>query len=146
VREYLDNGGNASAAAVVAYPDWKYAKEHGWEVLNSVGVRTLLQKAFDHAGLTPGKLAEVISDALTAVTEKGNEDHAIRLRAVELAFKVISPLLQQEEKPEEPPLVQLDMDPRIIFFIAATGREPNVIEMKQLMERPPINGSADSGN
>lgn len=76
VAEYVKNGGNASAAAKVAYPDQSElsAKKQGWENLSKPNLAAAIRKEFAKQGVTLDKAIRPIVKGLEAKDKDGNDD------------------------------------------------------------------------
>ena len=76
VAEYARNGGNASAAAKVAYPDQseKAAAHQGWENLQKPQLAAAIRKEFAKQGVTLDKAIRPIVKGLEAKDKDGNDD------------------------------------------------------------------------
>lgn len=76
VAEYTRNGGNASAAAKVAYPDQseKVAAHQGWENLQKPQLAAAIRKEFARQGITLDKAIRPIVKGLEAKDKDGNDD------------------------------------------------------------------------
>ena len=76
VAEFVKNGGNASAAAKVAYPDQKeeVAAHQGWENLQKPQIVAAIRKEFAKQGVTLDKAIRPIVKGLEAKDKDGNDD------------------------------------------------------------------------
>ena len=76
VAEYTRNGGNATAAAKVAYPEQTdaSAKQQGWENLTKPNLAAAIRKEFAKQGVTLDKAIRPIVKGLEAKDKYGNDD------------------------------------------------------------------------
>ena len=76
VAEYTRNGGNATAAAKVAYPEQTdaSAKQQGWENLTKPNLAAAIRKEFAKQGVTLDKAIRPIVKGLEAKDKDGNDD------------------------------------------------------------------------
>lgn len=76
VAEYTRNGGNATAAAKVAYPEQTEAsaKQQGWENLNKPNLAKAIRAEFVKQGVTLDKAIRPIVKGLEAKDKDGNDD------------------------------------------------------------------------
>lgn len=76
VAEYVKNGGNATAAAKVAYPEQTdaSAKQQGWENLNKPNLAAAIRREFAKQGVTLDKAIRPIVKGLEAKDKDGNDD------------------------------------------------------------------------
>lgn len=76
VAEYARNGGNATAAAKVAYPEQTdaSAKQQGWENLNKPNLAAAIRREFAKQGVTLDKAIRPIVKGLEAKDKDGNDD------------------------------------------------------------------------
>jgi len=107
-KEFVENGQNGKAAAMVAYPDASpdSAKVTASRNLDNPKILSLIENALNKKGVTEDAIAETISDALKAkksyvqvesfgrgessssLVESEVPDHATRLKAAEMATKL----------------------------------------------------------
>ena len=75
-KELIKNGGNATAAAQVAYPNATYgsAKVIGWENLTKLNLAKEIRKTFAKQGVTLDKAIRPIVKGLEAKDKDGNDD------------------------------------------------------------------------
>lgn len=83
VAEYVKNGGNATAAAKVAYPDQTdgSAKVQGWENLTKPNLAQAIRTEFARQGITLEKAIRPIVKGLEAKTKEGDDDLTKQLMA-----------------------------------------------------------------
>lgn len=76
VAEYVRNGGNATAAAKVAYPEQTdaSAKQQGWENLTKPNLAAAIRREFAKQGVTLDKAIRPIVKGLEAKDKDGNDD------------------------------------------------------------------------
>lgn len=76
VAEYVKNGGNATAAAKVAYPEQTdaSAKQQGWENLTKPNLAAAIRREFAKQGVTLDKAIRPIVKGLEAKDKDGNDD------------------------------------------------------------------------
>lgn len=76
VAEYTRNGGNATAAAKVAYPNQTEASatQQGWENLRKPDLAAAIRKEFAKQGVTLDKAIRPIVKGLEAKDKDGNDD------------------------------------------------------------------------
>lgn len=76
VAEYTRNGGNATAAAKVAYPEQTdaSAKQQGWENLTKPNLAKAIRAEFAKQGVTLDKAIRPIVKGLEAKDKDGNDD------------------------------------------------------------------------
>lgn len=76
VAELVKNGGNATAAAQVAYPNATYgsAKTIGWENMTKLDLAKAIREEFKRQGVTLEKVLKPIVKGLEAVDKEGNDD------------------------------------------------------------------------
>lgn len=76
VAEYVKNGGNATAAAKVAYPNQTdgSAKVQGWENLTKPNLAQAIRAEFAKQGVTLEKAIRPIVKGLEAKTKDGEDD------------------------------------------------------------------------
>lgn len=74
--EVVKNGGNATAAAQVAYPNATYgsAKTIGWENMTKLDLAKAVREEFKRQGVTLEKALKPIVKGLEAVDKEGNDD------------------------------------------------------------------------
>ena len=74
--EVVKNGGNATAAAQVAYPNATYgsAKTIGWENMTKLDLAKAIREEFKRQGVTLEKAIKPIVKGLEAVDKEGNDD------------------------------------------------------------------------
>lgn len=74
--ELVKNGGNATAAALKAYPNATYAsaKTIGWENMTKLDLAKSIRKEFSRQGVTLEKALRPIVKGLEAVDKEGNDD------------------------------------------------------------------------
>ena len=74
--EVVKNGGNATAAAQVAYPNGTYgsAKTIGWENMTKLDLAKAIREEFKRQGVTLEKVLKPIVKGLEAVDKEGNDD------------------------------------------------------------------------
>lgn len=74
--EVVKNGGNATAAAQVAYPNATYgsAKTIGWENMTKLDLAKAIREEFKRQGVTLEKVLKPIVKGLEAVDKEGNDD------------------------------------------------------------------------
>jgi len=83
VAELVKNGGNATAAAQVAYPNATYgsAKTIGWENLTKLDLAKAIRAEFSKQGVTLEKALRPIVKGLEAKTKEGDDDLTKQLMA-----------------------------------------------------------------
>jgi len=76
VAEYVKNGGNATAAAKVAYPEQsdKSAAQQGWQNLQKLELAKAIRQEFAKQGVTLDKAIRPIAKGLEAKDKDGNDD------------------------------------------------------------------------
>ena len=76
VTEYVKNGGNATAAAKVAYPEQseKSAAQQGWQNLQKLELAKAIRQEFAKQGVTLDKAIRPIVKGLEAKDKDGNDD------------------------------------------------------------------------
>jgi phage terminase small subunit len=76
VAEYVKNGGNATAAAKVAYPEQsdKSAAQQGWQNLQKLELAKAIRQEFAKQGVTLDKAIRPIVKGLEAKDKDGNDD------------------------------------------------------------------------
>ena len=81
--ELIKNGGNATAAALKAYPNATYAsaKTIGWENMTKLDLAKAIRKEFSRQGVTLEKALKPIVKGLEAVDKEGNDDLDKQMRA-----------------------------------------------------------------
>lgn len=81
--ELIRNGGNATAAAQVAYPKATYgsAKTIGWENLTKLDLAKAIREEFSRQGVTLEKAVKPIVKGLEAKDKEGNDDLTKQLMA-----------------------------------------------------------------
>ena len=81
--ELIKNGGNATAAAQVAYPKATYgsARTIGWENLTKLDLATAIRAEFARQGVTLEKAVKPIVKGLEAKDKEGNADLTKQLMA-----------------------------------------------------------------
>lgn len=74
--EVVKNGGNATAAAQVAYPNATYgsAKTIGWENMTKLDLAKAIRQEFNRQGVTLEKAIRPVVKALEAKDRDGNDD------------------------------------------------------------------------
>ena len=86
VKEYIKSGGNATQAAMVAYPNAGYQTA---AAIASNNLKSLdIVAIFDKAGLTDEAIAKTLYKASRAKKDNGHPDWLPRLKASEMALKV----------------------------------------------------------
>lgn len=83
VAEVVKNGGNATAAAQVAYPNATYgsAKTIGWENMTKLDLAKAIREEFSKQGVTLEKAVKPIVKGLEAKDKEGNDDLTKQLMA-----------------------------------------------------------------
>lgn len=83
VAELVKNGGNATAAAQVAYPNATYesARTIGWENLTKLDLAKAIREEFSKQGVTLEKAVKPIVKGLEAKDKEGNDDLTKQLMA-----------------------------------------------------------------
>ena len=83
VAELVKNGGNATAAAQVAYPNATYgsAKTIGWENMTKLDLAKAIREEFSKQGVTLEKAVKPIVKGLEAKDKEGNDDLTKQLMA-----------------------------------------------------------------
>lgn len=81
--EVVKNGGNATAAAQVAYPNATYgsAKTIGWENMTKLDLAKAIREEFKRQGVTLEKVLKPIVKGLEAVDKEGHDDLTKQLMA-----------------------------------------------------------------
>ena len=81
--ELIKNGGNATAAALKAYPNATYrsAKTIGWENMTKLDLAKAIRKEFNRQGVTLEKALRPIVKGLEAKTKDGADDLDKQMRA-----------------------------------------------------------------
>jgi len=81
--EVVKNGGNATAAAQVAYPNATYrsAKTIGWENMTKLDLAKAIRQELNRQGATLEKAIRPIVKGLEAVDKEGNDDLTKQLMA-----------------------------------------------------------------
>lgn len=81
--EVVKNGGNATAAAQVAYPNATYgsAKTIGWENMTKLDLAKAIREEFKRQGVTLEKAIKPIVKGLEAIDKEGNDDLAKQMMA-----------------------------------------------------------------
>lgn len=81
--EVVKNGGNATAAAQVAYPNATYgsAKTIGWENMTKLDLAKAIREEFKRQGVTLEKAIKPIVKGLEAIDKEGNDDLTKQLMA-----------------------------------------------------------------
>ena len=81
--ELIKNGGNATAAALKAYPNATYAsaKTIGWENMTKLDLAKAIREEFSRQGVTLEKALKPIVKGLDAVDKEGNDDLDKQMRA-----------------------------------------------------------------
>lgn len=81
--EVVKNGGNATAAAQVAYPNATYgsAKTIGWENMTKLDLAKAIRKELNRQGVTLEKALRPIAKGLEAKTKDGADDLAKQMMA-----------------------------------------------------------------
>lgn len=81
--ELIKNGGNATAAAQVAYPNATYASARtiGWENLTKLDLAKAIRAEFSRQGVTLEKAVKPIVKGLEAKDKEGNDDLTKQLMA-----------------------------------------------------------------
>jgi phage terminase small subunit len=76
IAEYVKNGGNATAAAKVAYPEQsdKSAAQQGWQNLQKLELAKAIRQEFAKQGVTLDKAIRPIVKGLEAKDKDGNDD------------------------------------------------------------------------
>lgn len=81
--ELIKNGGNATAAALKAYPNATYAsaKTIGWENMTKLNLAKAVREEFSRQGVTLEKALRPIVKGLEATDKAGNDDLDKQMRA-----------------------------------------------------------------
>jgi phage terminase small subunit len=89
VAEYVKNGGNATAAAKVAYPEQsdKSAAQQGWQNLQKLELAKAIRQEFAKQGVTLDKAIRPIVKGLEAKDKDGNDDLQKQMMAHERWLK-----------------------------------------------------------
>ena len=90
--EYIRNGGNATQAAIKAYPNATLAsaQQIGWENLNKLELSKELRKEFARQGVTLEKAIKPVVKGLEAKDREGNDDLDKQMRAHDRFMKAIN--------------------------------------------------------
>lgn len=83
VAEVVKNGGNATAAAQVAYPNATYGtcKTIGWQNMTKYDLAKAIREEFSKQGVTLEKAVKPIVKGLEAKTKEGDDDLTKQLMA-----------------------------------------------------------------
>jgi phage terminase small subunit len=92
VAEYTRNGGNATAAAKVAYPEQneKSAAQQGWQNLQKLELAKAIRAEFARQGVTLESALKPIVKGLRAKDKDGNDDLDKQMRAHDRWFKAVN--------------------------------------------------------
>jgi hypothetical protein len=90
IREYINNGGNATKAALASYDcrSPAVAAEIGSQNLKKVEIQAEIHKLCDEADLTVKDAVWAIKGGITAKDESGHPAWNTRLRAAEMTLKL----------------------------------------------------------
>ena len=90
IKAYVQNGGNATQAAWVAYDtdDYNTAKSIGCENLTKPYIREEIDRLMEAVELSTRDSLRAIGDALSATDKNNHPDHRMRLNAAVLALKL----------------------------------------------------------
>jgi phage terminase small subunit len=92
VAEYTRNGGNATAAAKVAYPEQneKSAAQQGWQNLQKLELAKAIRAEFARQGVTLESALKPIVKGLRAKDKDGNDDLDKQMRAHDRWLKAVN--------------------------------------------------------
>ena len=90
--EYIRNGGNATQAAIKAYPEntYKTAKQIGYVNMTKLDLSKEIRREFERQGVTLEKALKPVSKGLEAKDRDGNDDIDKQLRAHDRFMKAIN--------------------------------------------------------
>ncbi len=90
IKAYVQNGGNATQAAWVAYDteDYDTAKSIGCENLIKPYIRQEIDRLMEAVELSTKDSLRAIKDAFSATDKSNYPDHRMRLKAVSMFFKL----------------------------------------------------------
>ena len=90
--EYIRNGGNATQAAIKAYPKntYKTAKQIGYVNMTKLDLSKEIRREFERQGVTLEKALKPVSKGLEAKDRDGNDDIDKQLRAHDRFMKAIN--------------------------------------------------------
>ena len=90
IKAYVQNGGNATQAAWVAYDtqDYDTAKSIGCENLTKPYIREEIDRLMEAVELSTKDSLRAIKGALSATDKNNYPDHRMRLKAVGMFFKL----------------------------------------------------------
>ena len=90
IKAYVENGGNATQAAWVAYDteDYDTAKSIGCENLTKPYIRQEIDRLMEAVELSTKDSLRAIKDAFSATDKSNRPDHRMRLKAAGLQLKL----------------------------------------------------------
>ena len=90
IKAYVENGGNATQAAWVAYDtqDYDTAKSIGCENLTKPYIREEIDRLTEAVELSTKDTLRAIGDALSATDKNDYPDHRMRLKAAVMLLKL----------------------------------------------------------
>ncbi len=105
IKAYVQNGGNATQAAWVAYDteDYYTAKSIGCENLTKPYIRQEIDRLMEAVELSTKDILRAIGDALSATDKNDRPDHRMRLNAAVLALKLKGAYPQKRQSHQHQP-------------------------------------------
>ena len=104
ILAYIDNGGNATQAALAAY-DTTYATARviGCENLTKPNIKRVIDSLMEVVELSTKDSLRAIKDALNAMDRTNHPDHRMRLNAAVLALKLKGAYPRNRQTHQHPP-------------------------------------------
>ena len=90
--EYIRNGGNATQAAIKAYPEntYKTAKQIGYVNMTKLDLSKEIRREFERQGVTLEKALKPVAKGLEAKDREGKDDLDKQMRAHDRFMKAIN--------------------------------------------------------
>ena len=147
IRSYVNNGGNATQAALEAYKtDYATARAIGSETLTKPNIRREIDKLMGGVQLTTKDAIRTVKEALGASTDKG-PDWPARLKAADMTLKLADAYPKDKQNQAPSHLHQhlhlelqeelADEPIEVLCFIREQGRFPNEQERNGLLTDTP---------
>ena len=114
------------------YPSAPAAQSAGSRLASSRQVRQEITRLLSEGQPIEQKLAQAVDKALVAIDDKGNEDHGIRLKAVDIAAKVIGAYDPDPNDRTPTQHLHLHLDKGLSRFVVLHGRYPTGAERQAL--------------
>ncbi len=103
IRAYVQNGGNATQAAWVAYDtqDYNTAKSIGCENLTKPYISAEIDRLMEAVELSTKDSLRAVKDAFSATDKNNHPDHRMRLKAAVMLLKLRGAYPQNRQTPHQ---------------------------------------------